>query len=121
VGLAPSVYGPRLPDPLERRSRHLGGWPFLSHPAEELSPCGLGTCLLSTSALRSHVLGVHHPSLGGGFDGELTLLAWAAGWRQPSGACVTLVVLWGVSTGVVKLAGCRFPLSVSSRRIGLWC
>jgi hypothetical protein len=33
------------------------------------------------------------PLRGGGFDGESTPLAWAAGWRQPSGARVTPVVL----------------------------
>jgi hypothetical protein len=58
MGLAPSVYGLCLPDPLGRRSRHLGGWPSLSHPAEEFSPCGSGTCFLSTSALWSRILGV---------------------------------------------------------------
>jgi glucose/arabinose dehydrogenase len=54
-------------------------------------------------------------------DSESTLLAWATGWRQPSGACVMPVVVWGVSTGVDELAGHRLLLSVSSRRIELLC
>jgi hypothetical protein len=61
------------------------------------------------------------PLRGGGFDSESTPLAWATGWRQPSGVCVTPVVMWEVSTGVDKLAGCRFLLSVSSRCIELLC
>ena len=57
------------------------------------------------------------PLRGGGFDGESTLLAWATGWRQPTGARVTPVGVWGVSTEVVELAGCRLSLPVGSRHI----
>jgi hypothetical protein len=65
---------------------------------------GLVSCLLQLYGLASW--GCTIPLRGGGFDSESTPLAWAAGWRQPSGACVTPVVLWRVSTGVIKLAGC---------------
>jgi hypothetical protein len=114
------------PISLEHRSQGiLGGWPFLSHPTESAaSPCGLGTCFLSTSALLvSTFWGCTIPLLrGGGFDGELTPLAWAAGWRQASGVCVQHPV---VSVGKVStrrsssLRACRPPplLSVSSCHI----
>jgi hypothetical protein len=65
---------------------------------------GFVSCLLQLYGLTSW--GCTIPLRGGGFDSESTLLAWVAGWRQPSGACVTPEVVWGVSTGVVKLVGC---------------
>jgi hypothetical protein len=43
------------------------------------------------------------PLRGGGFDGESTPLAWATGWRQPSGVCVTPVVMWGYLLGLTSL------------------
>jgi hypothetical protein len=80
---------------------------------------GLVSCLPQLYGLA--FWGCTIPLWGGGFDGESTPLAWATGWRQPSGARVTPVVVWGVSTGVVKLVGCRLSVSVSSCRIELWC
>jgi hypothetical protein len=80
---------------------------------------GLVSCLLQLYGLTSW--GCTIPLQGGGFDGESILLAWATGWRQPSGVCVTPVVVWGVSTGIVQLVGCQFLLSVSPCRIALWC
>jgi hypothetical protein len=77
------------------------------------------SCLLQLYGLMSWRCTI--PLWGGGFDGDSTLLAWATGWRQPSGACVMPVVVWGVSTGVDELAGCQLSLSVSSRRIELLC
>jgi hypothetical protein len=80
---------------------------------------GFVSCLLQLYGLASW--GCTIPLWGGGFDSESTPLAWATGWRQPSGARVTLVVVWGVSTGVIKLVGCRLSVSVSSCCIELWC
>jgi hypothetical protein len=65
---------------------------------------GFVSCLLQLYGLT--FWGCTIPLRGGGFDGESTPLAWAAGWRQPSGAGVTPEMVWGISTGVVELAGC---------------
>jgi hypothetical protein len=120
-GLPQVSMGPASPIPWSAIRGIWGVGPFSLILQRSCLPAVWGpvSCLLQLYGLMSW--GCTIPLRGGGFDSELTPLAWAAGWRQPSGACVTPVVLWGVSTGVIKLVGCRFPLSVSSRRIGLWC
>jgi hypothetical protein len=65
LGLSQGSFGICLPDPPDRRMRRLGGWPSLPRPAVGLSLCGLGDRFLSLLPLRSHGLGLHHPSLGG--------------------------------------------------------
>jgi hypothetical protein len=95
--------------------RRLGGWPSPPRPAVELSPCSLGGSFLSLLPLRSCGLGLHHPSLGGGFDGEATPLVWATGWGQNSGSCVTPGVVWGGiywgrrAFGLSPLIACKSP------------
>jgi hypothetical protein len=113
--------GPTFPIPLSAIRGIWGVGPFSLTLQRGCLPVvwGFVSCLLQLYGLAPW--GCTIPLWGGGFDSESTPLAWATGWRQPSGVCVTPVVVWGVSTGIVQLAGCRFPLSVSPCHIGLWC